>query len=141
MLFRFLLLFLTLPFWCLVYTAWIELYRQIANNLAPCSPSMPSLVASVLLLVNSSLQQVCACKLATAELVLDRSRAPRERMRGLQMRVKNRGRVFRMRGEFLFFSALSFHGDIQRRDGFLNATNTYADLQILEPSPITSSEA
>lgn len=93
---------------------------------------MPSSVASVLLLVNLFLRRVCACKLAIVVLVLDRSRAPRGRMRALQMRVKSRGRVFRMRGEFLlfFFSCISCgYGDIQCHNCFLKTMNTYADLQ------------
>lgn len=69
---------------------------------------MPSSVALVLLLVNLSLPRVCACKLAIVVLVLDRSRALRGRMRALRMRVKSRGRVLRMRGEFLLFSFLVF---------------------------------
>lgn len=69
---------------------------------------MPSSVASVLLLVNLSLRRVCACKLAIVVLVLDRSRALRGRMRALRMRVKSRGRVLRMRGEFLLFPFLVF---------------------------------
>lgn len=68
---------------------------------------MPSSVASVLLLVNLFLRRVCACKLAIVVLDLDRSRALRGRMRALRMRVKSRGRVLRMRGEFLLF-LLSF---------------------------------
>lgn len=99
---------------------------------------MLSSVALVLLLVNLSSRQVCGCKLAIAILVLDPSRAPRGRMRALQMmKVKSKGRVIRMRGE-----SLSSCGDIKHHEcSYHKVTIHHANFVITELLPITSSEA
>jgi hypothetical protein len=101
---------------------------------------MPSSVASVLLLANLSLRQVCACKLAIVVLVLDRSRAPRGRMRALRMRVKSRGRVLRTKGEFLLF-LLSFSWWYSMSQLLSRGYEYICWSSIPGPSPITFSEA